>query len=78
MTPEAIKSVLQMKPFRPFVIHGGSGWVYPVGDPDLVRISGTTLTLFAAGPGNTTSRVADIDIPSVTSLTLDASPKKTS
>jgi hypothetical protein len=77
MTPEAIQSVLQMKPFRPFQIHSGSGRVYPVCDPDLVRISATTLTLLAAGPGNTTSRVADIDIASVTSLTLDASTTET-
>jgi hypothetical protein len=77
MTPDAIRSVLQMKPFRPFVIHGGSGRVYPVGDPDLVRISATTLTLLAAGPGNTTSRVADIDISSIIGLDLDAPTTET-
>jgi hypothetical protein len=77
MTPETIESVLKMRPFRPFVLHIQGGWEYPVGDPDLVRISATTLTLLAAGPGNTTSRVADIDIASVTSLTLDASTTET-
>jgi hypothetical protein len=61
-----------MKPFRPFQIHSESGREYPVCDPDLVRISATTLTLFAAGPGNMTSRVADIYIASVISLDLDA------
>jgi hypothetical protein len=38
MTPEAILSVLQMKPFRSFQIHSGSGRVYPVCDPDLDRL----------------------------------------
>jgi hypothetical protein len=72
MTSETIQSALKMQPFRRFVLHTRGGWEYPVGDPDLVRISATTLTLLAAGPGNTTSRVADIAIASVTSLTLDA------
>jgi hypothetical protein len=77
MTPEAIQSVLQMKPFRPFAIHSQSGRVYPVNDPALVQVSATTLTLLAAGPGSTTSRVADIDIASVSSLTLDAPTTET-
>jgi hypothetical protein len=75
MTPETIQSVLKMRPFRAFQVHTSGGGVYPVGDPDLVRISATTLTLLAAGPGNTTSRVADIDIAHVSSLTLDVSPE---
>jgi hypothetical protein len=77
MAPEAIQSVLKMRPFRPFTIHTRGGWEYQVTDPDLVRISPTTLTLLAAGPGNTTSRVADIDTASVTSLTLDARTTET-
>jgi hypothetical protein len=77
MTPETIEAVLKMRPFRPFVLHTRGGWEYPVGDPDLVRISARTLTLLAAGPGNTTSRIADIDIASVTSLTFDASTTET-
>jgi hypothetical protein len=72
MTPEPIRSVLKMRPFHPFQIHTMGGGVYPVGDPDLVRVSATTMTPLAAGPDNTTSRVADIDLASVTSLTLDA------
>jgi hypothetical protein len=72
MTPETIRSALQTKPFRPFVLFTRGGWEYPVNHPDLARISGTTLTIMDAGPDNTTSWVADIDIPSVTSLKLSA------
>ena len=71
MTSEAIQSVLLMKPFRPFAIHVRSGSVYRVTDPDLVRVSTTTLTLLEAVPGTTTSPLADIDIAAVTALTLD-------
>jgi hypothetical protein len=72
MPPETIQALLTRKPFGPFSVHTWGGRGHRVTDPDLVRISPTTLTLLAAGPGTGTSRVADIDIASVTSLTLDA------
>jgi hypothetical protein len=77
MIPETIQSALQNKPFRPFTLHTMGGCEYQVSDPELARISATTLTLLAAGPGNTTSRVADIDIASVTSLTYGAPTSET-
>jgi hypothetical protein len=77
MPPETIRSVLKMQPFRPFTIHTWGGREYPVADPDLVRLTPTTLTLLASGPGTGKSRVADIDLASVTSLTIDASTRET-
>ncbi len=73
MTTDIIRAALTSKPFRPFTIHTRSGREYQIGDPDLAQVSDTTLTLMAAGPNNTTSRVADIDLNHVISLTLDAS-----
>jgi hypothetical protein len=70
MTPETLQSALQNQPFRQLTLRTMGGGKYQVSDPALARISGTTLTFLAAGPGKTTSWVADADIPSVTSLSF--------
>jgi hypothetical protein len=72
MSPATIQSALEMSPFRTFHIHTRGGLKYLIGDPDLVQVSDTTLTLLAAGPGNTTSWVAVIDLAHVVSLGLNA------
>jgi hypothetical protein len=77
MPPETIQALLARKPFGPFTVHTQGRREHRVTDPALVRITPTTLTLLAAGPGTGTSMVAVIDLASVTSLTLDAPTTET-
>ena len=52
MTAEQFRSVLKVKPFKPFAVHTASGESYPVSHPEAVWQSpdGTTV-IIATGPG---------------------------
>jgi hypothetical protein len=62
MTAEQFLGVLQKRPFRPFVIHTGSGEAYAVDHPENTMISPSGRTVAVFLPGEAT---AIIDIISI-------------
>ncbi len=68
MDLDSIRAAGRSQPFRPFVIHTGSGESYPVRHPETLSFA-PDVSVVVVMPGG--GRVAMIDLASVTEITDD-------